>query len=136
MAIKDTIELIIGAGKKLREVAQRMKDAETQLAIADLLMAMSNLKIQVAELQEESLDLRTQLEAARQTVAIRETLERRKGAYYLKEPPPGYHEGPYCVACMDQKGILQTVSHGRRPKLGDTWECPACRAVTSAFHGP
>lgn len=131
MGLTDTVGSLVQIGRTLREVAEKIKDAEVRNATADLNLALADLKTQVAGLQEENLQLREQLRERETADAIREQLEVREGVYWFTgEAPRGRAKGPYCTACMDSRKtlvMLDTRTGGPLAAFGK-YHCPSCGA--------
>jgi hypothetical protein len=119
-----TIATVLATAKKLREVAQKVKDAEVKGLIADLSLQLSDLKGQVADLQDENLDLRRQLKAREDLSSLRAHMERRDDVYFLNGAA-GRDPGPYCPKCfeVDEKLVPVTKFTGAFKNLGK-YNCP------------
>lgn len=104
--IQNAVTTSITIAKKLREVSERMKDAEVKLLIADLSIELANVKQNLAELLQENTDLREKLRAA-------ETAE-----------------GDPCPRCRKRTWSLTSSKPSRR--MGDmgvldrTYTCSSC----------
>ena len=109
--IGDALQLItkaIALASKLR--GSKVKDAEAQHAIADLNLALAEIKTKYVEAQDRIAHLESELKDARKMPDLRDKLHLKHGVYYLTEPVPGHHEGPYCPTCLDAKGTLVTIA--------------------------
>jgi hypothetical protein len=129
--VMSILSVAITTVQKLREVAKKIKDAETNNLIADLNMALADLKMQFVALQEENVQLRRGLQQAREETDVRKKVSYRDGFYYLKEVVEGRLEGPYCTRCLDaeNKLILVTeVPKEFREELGNR-QCPECQTL-------
>ena len=126
MGILDNVNAVVAGVKKVREVAQKIHDANLQSAIADLVLSVADLKTEMADLRDEHLKLRAQVEDLKKKADIRTKVVYRAGLYYLTEPVQGYPEGPFCPVCMDSEGLLITV-RVRTSKFGRSWNCGHCR---------
>lgn len=131
MAITDTVSNLIQIAKTLREVSDKIKDAEMRSSVADLSIALADLKLQVANLQEENLQLRSRVSDLEAIDDVRERLEVKEGVYWISgEPPKGRERGPYCTACMDARKmlvLLDTRNSGAFAAFGKFY-CPQCKA--------
>jgi hypothetical protein len=130
--MSDTLAIIgklVQIGKTLRDVADLVKDAQTKNLIADLNLVLADLKMQVAELQEENLSLKGQVRTLQAQDDHREKLELRDYAYWFSTIPAGRPAGPYCTCCFDssEKLILlrELTAHFR---VFGKYECPACKS--------
>jgi hypothetical protein len=116
--------------KALRQLGSRIKDAEFKGLLADLQVALADVKVKCAELQEENLRLKSTIAESKKAEEFRTQMEFREGVYYFKTPPAGRPIGPYCPGCLDSKEKLQVLrelpevfrDHGK-------YECPACEKV-------
>ena len=115
--------------QKLREISQKVKDAETSNLIADLNIALADLKMKFAELQEENLRLKNELNEAHTQADIRGMVTLRNGLYYLKQPVDDRPEGPYCTRCLDVEGKAVLVAQlARTFHAIAKYQCPNCKA--------
>jgi hypothetical protein len=113
---------VIDAIKLLRETAKKMQNAELQGQIADLMVASADLKLEMVELKAEVLTVREENTALKKKSDLRAKMELRGNICYLKEPVPGYNNGPFCPICLETDGILVNIWEST---LG--WSCPHCR---------
>ena len=124
-----SISKAVEIAKQLREVSEKIKDADTRGLIADLNLELADIKMQFAELQEEKLELQKQLRDARTSEDLRDKLEMKGGLYYLTEPVPGKQDGPYCTNCFENEGKLMPVrAMSSQFRFAGTYICPACNA--------
>jgi len=129
--MSDTLTIIgklVQIGKTLRDVAELVKDVQTKNLVADLNLSLADLKIQVAELQEENLSLKKRVRTLQEQDDHREKLELRGDAYWFSQAPVGRPAGPYCTGCFDssEKLILLKELSGHFVVFGK-YECPACK---------
>jgi len=130
------IDDVITGMKQLREIAQKVRDAELQGVIADLMLKIADLKTEMAELSEENLELRRQVDELTQKADIRSKVEFRNGMYYPTEPIQGYGEGPFCSLCLEEDGLLislhmtskrvASLRTGTVRQVPAGWRCPRC----------
>lgn len=88
--------------KKLRAVAEKIKDAETKNLIADLQLQLADIKAMAAELKEEKMTLQQQLKSAIERKSFAKKLIHRNGLYWLESPKPGENPGPFCPNCSTE----------------------------------
>jgi hypothetical protein len=118
----------IEIAKKLREVGQKIKDAETQGLVADLNLALADLKMELANIKEENLALKQQVKQLSEKPDVRANIEVKDGLYYLKDPMPGRPIGPYCPRCLDVEDRIVPLSKVVRDfELFGKWQCPQCK---------
>jgi len=134
----EALDRLITGLKTMRDVAQRMHDAELQSALADVTLDSAQLKADMATLREENATLREEVQKLRRVADLRSKVELRNGMYYLTERISGYAEGPFCTRCFDSDGKLITLmGPGWQPGIkygpgtfrtddGSGYTCPEC----------
>jgi hypothetical protein len=128
--IGDALKLISQAvelASQIRGVADKAKDAETKLLIADLQIALATVKAEIADLMNENLLLKQQLEQRQTAPQPGTDIEFKEGAYWYRQPPAGRSPGPYCPRCKDVDGAMVTLSEPSAPfRRVFKWKCPQC----------
>ncbi|WP_086482101.1 hypothetical protein [Oceanospirillum sanctuarii] len=122
-----SIKVAIDLAKELKGATSAIKDAEIKLKIAELLEAMSEVKIQLVEAQDENLELKQKIKELQSALARQDEVVFRDGYYYLAEPQDGKAEGPFCSNCYSSNNHLSLLTEvtGRFRKFGK-YTCPAC----------
>lgn len=108
---------VASAIKRLRE--KKSKDPETQAALVELTAQLSEAIVENANVKGELATLQSQLVELQRSADLLSVRETRDGMYYLRTPPDGFGEGPYCTACWDVKDKAVRL-------LYDS-SCPACK---------
>jgi hypothetical protein len=139
MIVFEVIDRLLTGLKNVRNVAQRLHDAELQSALAEVTLDSAQLKADMATVLEENARLRDEVQQLRKRADIRSKVEvRDNGLYYLAEPIAGYAKGPYCPRCLDATDRLVKLMgpgwpKGVPPGLGTFeardrtgWTCPEC----------
>lgn len=128
--VKDALTLIgtaVDLVNQLRGIAQKVKDAETQMVIADLMNALADLKIEVAALKTTNHDLSQEVGRLKALPEPGKGLEFRDGAYYYEVPPAGKSVGPYCPRCYDIDDRLMILTELESAfRVIARWQCPQC----------
>jgi hypothetical protein len=125
-AIKAASDLV----KNLRSVEGRVREADLKIKIADLAEALANARVSILEAQEEILVLQRRVRELESEPDFRSQLELRESVYYMRNPPAGRSEGPYCPACFEASELLIPVT-----RLSSTFRdlatfaCPRCKAT-------
>ena len=120
------ISQAVDLATKIRDVAEKAKDAETILLIADLQVALATVKSEIAALMNENLALKQQLEQKQSAPQQGSDLEFRDGAYWYTTPA-GQSDGPYCPRCKEADNRMVTLSKPDEPFVGlFKWKCPQC----------
>lgn len=110
---------VASALKKLRE--KKSKDPETQAALVELTAQLSEAIVENANVKAELATLQGRLAEFQRSMDLVATRETRNGMYYLKSPPPGFDEGPYCTACWNVNDKVVRL-------LFDA-TCPSCKVA-------
>jgi len=127
-----TVDRVIAVVKRLRELSQKLHDAELHSLIADLVSESADLKLKLAEMRSENLQLREKVDELEHKVDVRSKVELRDGFYYLTQSIQGYSEDPFCATCLDTEGILvtlrRTYTQNFRTKqvTPSGWRCSHC----------
>ncbi|MGI8980550.1 MAG: hypothetical protein ACR2FY_15080 [Pirellulaceae bacterium] len=126
--VSDTIALVgkaVDLVQQLRGIAQKVKDAESQNLIADLMISLADIKIQVAELKGENLDLRTQLASHENRKAEADKFEQVGNVLYQRTDTE--HKQPYCPRCFQVDHREMTLTKVK-PPFNDfgNWKCAQC----------
>ncbi len=109
MDITSGVATAISLARKLLELKSLAKDAEAKLIIADLQLALAEVKSQLADVMEFNLQLRTDLAKAQSPPDV----VFKDSAYYRTDG-----DGPFCTTCFDKgKQLIRltelaTMFHG------------------------
>lgn len=87
---------IISSLEKVKDIADKIKNAELNQAIADLTMSEANLKLKIAELTDENLQLKQKLSTEECYNMVF-----KDNAYYNIQN--NKEEGPFCSCCWDNE---------------------------------
>jgi hypothetical protein len=122
VAITAAIELV----KTLKDA--KLSDAKVKDQMAELYLKLADLKMDMANLINENLDLKRKL-----TEALEKNNQKEDvffdGKFYYKKNANG-NEGPFCTGCYDNKKQLVRVT----PLPSDfadlaSHTCPVCKAT-------
>ena len=124
------VSAAIDTVKKLRVVAEKIKDAESRNLIGDLSIALADLKIEIASLKDENLRLQGELKQKMAKESQSGQLVVKEGVLYFNEPPEGKPAGPYCPNCKENGNrlILIKDQRGTPFKTFGNFRCPECKA--------
>lgn len=122
-----SIKVAIDIAKDLKGATSAIKDAEVKLKIAELLEAMSEVKVQLVEAQDENLELKRTIKDLELALARQDEVVFRDGYYYLAEAQEGKPEGPFCSNCYSSSNRLSLLTEvtGTFRSFGKD-KCPAC----------
>lgn len=130
--IMDLISLLasfdtaLSFGERIKEIVGKTKNEELNSTISKLLKELIDLRKQHAKLTDELLAKDTEIKKLKQQNYFRENLflDKEKHGYMFNcTPPKGYHEGPYCQNCFDDKEKLISLNVNKNGAIS----CPACK---------
>ena len=118
---------LLGSLKTATDIARFIKDsdlslekAETKLKLAELISALADAKIEVAEIQQLLLERDANIRQLESDAATKAALIWREPCYWLANPD-GIDE-PYCQRCYDDAGKLARL-HFESP---GRYQCRVC----------
>lgn len=109
--------------KHIRDSGSSLEDAEIKLKLADLVGALADSKMEVANfkdllLEKDSIIQRLQAKLSKELKTVWED------PYYFIVDESGERDGPYCQKCYDGDGkYIRLQSPGRR----GYWDCNECK---------
>ncbi|MDR3553767.1 MAG: hypothetical protein P4L55_03335 [Syntrophobacteraceae bacterium] len=115
-----SIKTAVDIAKLIKESSVSLEQAEVKLKLAELISALADAKIEIANVQEALVGKDRQIAELRELQNIRERLKYEAPYYWMDRD--GTKDGPYCQQCWDnsQKLIrLQGSTDGY-------WHCRTC----------
>ena len=119
---------ILGSIKTATDIVKLIKSsdislekAETKSKLADLISALADAKIEVAELQNLISEKDEKIKKLEKALEIKQKLRYEAPYYWLDDGPK--KEGPFCQACYDTDGKLIRLQGNRE----GSWCCKACK---------
>lgn len=123
-AITGTIAL----AKQVFELATVSKDVKAKEMVSELRLQLSDLRIKVAELQEEN----DALKRAAKKAADAPVMVLKDGMYYTEAG-----DGPFCTTCHDSSGKnLRLVEQPQSIRFMGRWRCGVCTTKYGGENGP
>jgi ribosomal protein L37AE/L43A len=123
------ISSILASLKTASELAKAMKashtsveQAEINFIIADLISALADAKIQVADVQSEILVRDSEIRALKEQLELQQNLVWEKPYYWLIHNDE--KDGPYCQKCYDADNKLVRLQGGGT----SFWLCKVCNS--------
>ena len=118
--------------KELKGVSDKVRDAKYENLIADLTLALADLKRELAALKSDNHGLMIELRKLKEKPVLVDSFERREGVLFPKEVIAGQNAGPYCSRCLEVDGRLVSVTRlfGPLRRLG-IHQCPQCEKFFS-----
>lgn len=125
-----TIASLLGTIKVATEIAKTIKDcgltleqAEIKLKLADLISALADVKLEAAEIQEELLVAKRQIQILEDAAKRKASIRWMQPCYWLTGQNDMEREEPYCQPCYD--------NHGKLARLHDDniggYTCMVCK---------
>lgn len=110
----DIAKLITGADLSLEK-------AELKLKLAELIGALADAKIQVADIKEIMLEKDTTINDLKQQMDVESKMQYRKPHYWRVDDK--LKDGPFCAQCWDKdKKAIRLIDH-----QNGVWTCPTCK---------
>ncbi len=121
-AALSSIKTATEIAKLIKESDVSLEKAESKLKLADLISALADAKIQIAEIQQIIIEKDAEIRAATEQLTVRGKIQWEKPCYWLIEGTR--KDGPFCQLCYDKNKELIRLQGG-----GDGyWECKACKS--------
>lgn len=120
--------------KSATEIAQHLRGAnisldkaETKLKIADLISALADAKIAIADIQGVILEKDQQITELKQAQELKSKAVFEKPYYWLEnsDKKDGPRDGPYCQQCYDND---QKLIRLQCPNNNGYWICKTCKS--------
>ena len=109
--------------KLIKESGFSLEKAENKLKIAELLYALADANIKLAEIQQSMLEKDNIIQELRDKLELKEKLSWERPCYWINEAEK--KDGPFCQQCYDKDDKLV-----RLQKLGvGRWECKVCKNI-------
>jgi hypothetical protein len=88
---------VLSIASKIRDINERLKDAELKGMVVGLMEELTDLKLAMINLKEENIQLREDLVAERSKTKVptKDEMTLKGDMYYIVD------DGPYCTACWD-----------------------------------
>ncbi len=126
MGAVESFKIALDAFRVMQDLAGSAASAELNRRIAEAYAAVTTAYADAIELREENVNLKRQLADDSEQRALREALSREGDVYWLRPPPPGHHDGPFCMLCSDVDHKLVTVTEFTTHDSKPEWRCRKC----------
>ena len=128
----NAINMALASLRTATEIARIMKDAgpsfeeaERRFKFADLINALADAKIGIAELKDSIESKEDEIRALKNALSVKKDLK-HTGIFYFAQNDPT----PFCPRCLEKDGLAMHVS----PEVWNSQEghycrvCPDCKA--------
>lgn len=133
-AISTTMTIMTGLGKaieitkNLRDVDLKLTAAESSNQIADLYNALSDIKMNVADLKDEIREKNEVIKSLESKLRLESEMI-WKDPFYYKKNADGVKDGPFCQQCFDKDRLAIRLPAGNGPWLN-------CNTCKSSYDNP
>ena len=121
-AALSSIKTATDIAKLIKESDVSLEKAESKLKLAELISALADAKMQIAEIQQVLIEKDGEIRVATEQLAVKEKLQWEKPYYWLIEGTR--KEGPFCQHCYDKNKELIRL----QGNSDGYWECKACKS--------
>lgn len=120
-AALSSIKAATDIAKLIKESTTSLEQAEVKLRLAELVSALADAKIEIAQIQEVLLEKDGRIKDLQESLDVRQRLAWEQPYYWLDVK--GVKEGPYCQQCYDNgRKLIRLQSNGN-----GTWSCRTCQ---------
>lgn len=119
-ATLNSIKTAIDIAKALKDTDLSLEKAETKLQLAELVSALADAKIQIAEFQDLLLSKEQENKVLMDKLALKEALRFDGKMYWIKKGDAA-EDGPFCQKCKDANEKLIRLQDWE-----DYWICMNC----------
>jgi len=115
-----SIKVATDLARLIKESSSSLDKAEVKLKLAELVSALADAKVEIAQVQKVLLEKDKQIRDLTATLSIRGRLIWDRPYYWLEET--GEKDGSYCQQCYDNNSkLIRLQSHG-----DGSWSCNTC----------
>jgi hypothetical protein len=105
----------------LRQSSVSLQDAEHRLKLAELVGALADVKMQLADVNQAVLDRDARIAEMKEQLSLKSKVTWERPYYWIVEE--GKKDGPFCQHCYDStQKTIRLQGHG-----DGYWECKTCR---------
>jgi len=120
-AIVSSLKAAADIAKFLKDTNLTLEKAEVKAKIADLISALSDAKLEMANIRVGLLEKDEIIKRLQQTLELKEKLTYNAPYYWNMEK--GERVGPFCQVCYDKEYKLIRLQNGG----GGSWSCLSCK---------
>jgi hypothetical protein len=122
-SVLSSLKTATDIAKFIKESNVSLEQADHKLKLAELISALADAKIEIAEIQELILEKDEELKSLQNQLDVSKNIIWQE-PYYFIEDDQGRH-GPYCQPCYDSERKLIRLQ-GSGGKIG-LWICLSCK---------
>jgi hypothetical protein len=122
-ALLDNITKAIDLAKTIKEGDISGEEAEIQLRVADLLSALADAKLDIADIQQTLVAKDAEIDTLKEKLKVKVNVQWEKPYYWLTGSEK--KDGPFCQHCFDESQKLTRLQGS-----GDGyWHCNVCQGT-------
>jgi hypothetical protein len=116
-----SIKTATDIAKLIKESDTSLEKAESKLKLAELISALADAKIEVADIQQVILDKDAEIRGLHDQLKIKAKVQWDKPYYWLIDGTQ--KDGPFCQHCYDKnQQLIRLQGNGE-----GYWDCKACK---------
>lgn len=120
-AVLGSIKTATDIAKVIKESDVSLEKAESKLKLAELISALADAKIQIADIQQVLVEKDAELRVATEQLIVKEKIQWESPYYWLFDNAK--KEGPFCQHCYDKnQALIRLQGNGE-----GYWECKVCK---------
>ena len=106
--------------KIIKDGSLSLEQAEVKFQLADLISALADAKIEIANIREVVSDKDELIRTLNEKLSLKENMVWQKPYYFVMQGE--YKDGPFCQKCYDGKQLLM-----RLQGEDGWWQCHECK---------
>mgnify|MGYP001201708196 CR=1 FL=1 len=110
--------------KLIKESGATIEAAEIKFQMAELLGALADAKIEIANIKEMVLEKEAQIQVLQKKLETESDIK-WEDPYYFRLSDSGEKDGPFCQKCYDSEKVLIRL---QSPGKNGFWQCKACNS--------
>jgi hypothetical protein len=110
--------------KLIRESRTSLKEAEVNLNFSNLLNALSDAQVEIADIKTLIIDKNHEIVELREKLTTKDSLLYKAPYYFLKNGDK--EDGPYCQKCYDSENIMIRLQATGSPGYWKCFNCQSC----------
>lgn len=118
-----SIKTATDIAKLIKDSDVSLEKAESKLKLAELISALADAKIQIADVQQFLIEKDAEIRATKEQLAIKENLHWESPYYWILAGDK--KDGPYCQRCYDKDHTLIRLQHYET----GVWNCMVCKTA-------
>ncbi len=123
----NSIKAATDIAKALRNADVNLAQAELKLRAAELLEALADAKISMVDLEEALQKKDKEIARLTDVLSVKANVAKSGDAYFETDSEGKMHGEPFCVYCWEQNHRLVHIHHTTSQRGPETLVCPECK---------